>query len=100
VAKLDENAATIEFLRKLLAQVPWGHHRLILDKLTGPARLYNLRARGAPAVAFSIADARMPNRAVGGFGLFDQQSCRIIGFNLHSGDSKFYGLKLWIGIEG
>jgi predicted nuclease of restriction endonuclease-like (RecB) superfamily len=46
VAKLDESAAaTTDFLRQLLAQVPWGHHLLILNKLTDPAaRLYYLHA--------------------------------------------------------
>jgi predicted nuclease of restriction endonuclease-like (RecB) superfamily len=35
----------IEFLHQLVAEIPWGHHRLILDKLTDPAaRLYYLRA--------------------------------------------------------
>lgn len=30
---------------QLVAQIPWGHHRLILDKLTDPpARLYYLKA--------------------------------------------------------
>jgi predicted nuclease of restriction endonuclease-like (RecB) superfamily len=33
------------FLPQLVAEIPWGHHRMILDKLTDPAaRLYYLRA--------------------------------------------------------
>ena len=33
------------FLRQLVAEIPWGHHLLILNKLTGcAARLYYLRA--------------------------------------------------------
>lgn len=33
------------FMLQFVAEVPWGHHRLILDKLTDPAaRLYYLRA--------------------------------------------------------
>ena len=34
VAKLTESPATIDFLRQLVAQIPWGHHRLILEKTT------------------------------------------------------------------
>jgi len=35
----------VKFLPQLVAEIPWGHHRLILDKLTDPAaRLYYLRA--------------------------------------------------------
>jgi DUF1016 N-terminal domain len=47
VAKLSEKmkAGNNEFLPQLVAEIPWGHHRLILDKLTDPvARLYYLRA--------------------------------------------------------
>ncbi len=45
VAKSAELAATQHFLPQLVAEIPWGHHRLILDKLTDPAaRLYYLRA--------------------------------------------------------
>ena len=45
VANLKESNAATDFLRQLIAQIPWGHHRLILDKLTDPtARLYYLRA--------------------------------------------------------
>ena len=47
VAKLSEKkrAGNDEFLPQLVAEIPWGHHRLILDKLTDSvARLYYLRA--------------------------------------------------------
>lgn len=45
VAKLNDSIPTTDLLRQLVAQVPWGHHRLILDKMTDPAaRLYYLRA--------------------------------------------------------
>jgi len=45
VAKLDDSIPTIDLLRQLIAQVPWGHHLSILNKLTDPAaRLYYLRA--------------------------------------------------------
>ena len=44
VANLTEEEV-IEFLLQLVAEIPWGHHRLILDKITDPsARLYYLRA--------------------------------------------------------
>ncbi|MBI2877520.1 MAG: DUF1016 domain-containing protein [Candidatus Tectomicrobia bacterium] len=47
VAKI-ENQETVEFkefLRQLVAEIPWGHNLLILNKLTDPtARLYYLRA--------------------------------------------------------
>jgi predicted nuclease of restriction endonuclease-like (RecB) superfamily len=34
-----------QFLRRLVAEIPWGHHLLILNKLTAPAaRLFYLRA--------------------------------------------------------
>ena len=36
VAKTEESETTV-FLRQLVAGIPWGHHRLILDKLTEPA---------------------------------------------------------------
>lgn len=43
-AKLRPDSGN-EFLRQLVAEIPWGHHRLILDKLADPAaRLYYLRA--------------------------------------------------------
>jgi len=36
---------TVEFLRQLVAEIPWGQHLLILNKLADPvARLYYLRA--------------------------------------------------------
>ena len=45
VAKLEEGVAAVDFLRKLVAEIPWGHHLLILNKLVDPAaRLYYLRA--------------------------------------------------------
>jgi len=45
VAKLEPGAAPAEFLRQLVAEIPWGHNLLILNKLTEPtARLYYLRA--------------------------------------------------------
>ena len=44
VANLTE-LKVIEFLQQLVAEIPWGHHRLILDKITDPVgRLYYLRA--------------------------------------------------------
>jgi predicted nuclease of restriction endonuclease-like (RecB) superfamily len=44
-AKLQWNAVPSEFLRQLVAEIPWGHHLLILNKLSDPAaRLYYLRA--------------------------------------------------------
>jgi predicted nuclease of restriction endonuclease-like (RecB) superfamily len=45
-AKAGEDAGALaEFLPQVVAEIPWGHHRLILDKLTDPAgRLYYLRA--------------------------------------------------------
>jgi predicted nuclease of restriction endonuclease-like (RecB) superfamily len=43
-AKLAESKV-IEFLQQLVAEIPWGHNLLILNKLTDPAaRLYYLRA--------------------------------------------------------
>ncbi|MDD4018244.1 MAG: DUF1016 N-terminal domain-containing protein [Kiritimatiellae bacterium] len=47
VAESDTGNQTghIEFVRQLVAEIPWGHHLLILNKLTDPAaRLYYLRA--------------------------------------------------------
>jgi predicted nuclease of restriction endonuclease-like (RecB) superfamily len=45
VAKLEPGIIPAAFDLQLLAQVPWGHHRLILSKLADPAaRLYYLRA--------------------------------------------------------
>jgi len=44
VAKLS-TAEVIEFLQQLVAETPWGHNLLILNKLTDPAaRLYYLHA--------------------------------------------------------
>ena len=44
VAKL-EGGDHDQFLQQLVAEIPWGHHRFILDKLTDPAaRLWYLRA--------------------------------------------------------
>jgi predicted nuclease of restriction endonuclease-like (RecB) superfamily len=35
----------IQFLQQLVAEIPWGHNLLILNKITGPAaRPYYLRA--------------------------------------------------------
>ena len=43
-ANLPESKV-MEFLPQLVAETPWGHHRLILDKITDPAALlYYLRA--------------------------------------------------------
>jgi predicted nuclease of restriction endonuclease-like (RecB) superfamily len=45
VAKFGGGAETGEFLLQLVAEIPWGHHLLILDKLNDPAaRLYYLNA--------------------------------------------------------
>ena len=46
VAELkDAIDAPCKFLPQLVAEIPWGHHRLILDKLDAPAaRLWYLRA--------------------------------------------------------
>ena len=45
VANLASESAQQTFLRQLVAEIPWGHHLLILNKLTDPAaRLYYLRA--------------------------------------------------------
>lgn len=39
------SGAPVEFLRQAVAEIPWGHHLLILNKLSNPAaRLYYLRA--------------------------------------------------------
>lgn len=41
----DDRGAPLEFLRQLVAEIPWGHHLLILNKQEAPAaRLYYLRA--------------------------------------------------------
>ena len=45
VAKLDDTGQRIEFLRQAVAEIPWGQHLTILNKVTDPAaRLYYLRA--------------------------------------------------------
>jgi len=45
VAKLEKSETTVEFLPQLVAEIPWGHHRFILDKLSDPmARIYYLCA--------------------------------------------------------
>lgn len=45
VAKLKERDSVTDFLRQLVAEVPWGHNLLILNKLADPeARLYYLWA--------------------------------------------------------
>jgi len=42
---LERPVPEIEFVRQLVAEIPWGHHLLLLNKLTDPAvRLYYLRA--------------------------------------------------------
>jgi predicted nuclease of restriction endonuclease-like (RecB) superfamily len=42
---LEQPVPEIEFVRQLVAEIPWGHHLLLLNKLTDPAaRLYYLRA--------------------------------------------------------
>ena len=44
-SSLDPRIGKANFLPQLVAEIPWGHHRLILDKLTQPAaRLYYMRA--------------------------------------------------------
>ncbi|MBC7854995.1 MAG: DUF1016 domain-containing protein [Pirellulaceae bacterium] len=45
VTKLEGSDEPDQFLRQLVAEIPWGHHRFILDKLADPvARLWYLRA--------------------------------------------------------
>lgn len=40
-----EKADPIEFLPQFVAEIPWGHHRFLLDKVSAPAaRLWYLRA--------------------------------------------------------
>ena len=42
---LERPVPEIEFVRQLVAEIPWGHHLLLLNKVTDPAaRLYYLRA--------------------------------------------------------
>jgi predicted nuclease of restriction endonuclease-like (RecB) superfamily len=44
-AKKETVEASNQFLPQLVAEIPWGHHRLILDKLAEPvARIFYLRA--------------------------------------------------------
>ncbi len=44
-AKLEDSDDPGQLLQQLVAEVPWGHHRFILDKLSDPAaRLWYLRA--------------------------------------------------------
>lgn len=69
VAKLDEGAAASEFMPQLVAEIPWGHHRLILDKIADPAaRLYYLRATAqlgwSRSVLLNQIKARAYERAV------------------------------------
>lgn len=59
----------IEFVRQLVAQVPWGQHLLILNKLTAPAaRLYYVRATAqlgwSRSVLLNQIKARAYERAV------------------------------------
>ncbi len=45
VAKLEECAPVADFLRQLVAEIPWGHSLLILNNVVEPAaRLYYIRA--------------------------------------------------------
>lgn len=45
VAKIDRKGVSERFLRQVVAEVPWGHHVVILNKIAGPVeRLYYLRA--------------------------------------------------------
>ncbi len=45
VAKLDDTGQRIEFLRQAVAEIPWGQHLTILNKVTAAAaRLYYLQA--------------------------------------------------------
>jgi len=44
-AKLGPTAPPAQFLQQLVAEIPWGHHIMIIEKLTDPAvRLWYLRA--------------------------------------------------------
>jgi predicted nuclease of restriction endonuclease-like (RecB) superfamily len=65
----DESLATTDFLRQLIAQVPWGHHLLLLNKLADPAaRLYYLRATAqlgwSRSILLNQIKARAYERAV------------------------------------
>ena len=45
VAQLEGGATPSAFLQQLVAEIPWGHHLLLIDKVKDPAaRLYYLRA--------------------------------------------------------
>ena len=45
VAKLETGSLAAEFLPQLVAEIPWGHHLLVLNQLADPAaRIYYLRA--------------------------------------------------------
>ena len=45
IAKIDQEGTLEHFLRQAVAEVPWGHNLLILNKIPDfPARLYYLRA--------------------------------------------------------
>jgi predicted nuclease of restriction endonuclease-like (RecB) superfamily len=45
VTKFGSNGDKKQFLRQLVAEIPWGHHLLVLNRLSEPsARLYYLRA--------------------------------------------------------
>ena len=45
VAKIDRKGVSERVLRQIVAEVPWGHHVVILNKIAGPAaRLYYLLA--------------------------------------------------------
>ena len=45
VKALERPVPEIEFVRQLVAEIPWGHHLLLLNKVTDPtARHYYLRA--------------------------------------------------------
>jgi predicted nuclease of restriction endonuclease-like (RecB) superfamily len=45
VAKMGAGDDPLQFLQQLVAEIPWGHHIMIIEKLADPAaRLYYLRA--------------------------------------------------------
>jgi predicted nuclease of restriction endonuclease-like (RecB) superfamily len=45
VAKTDQEGVSEQFMRQVVAEIPWGHHLAILNKIVDPAsRLYYLRA--------------------------------------------------------
>lgn len=44
VAKTDQEGVSEQFMRQVVAEIPWGHHLAILNKIVDPAsRLYYLR---------------------------------------------------------